>query len=241
MAGKVRMDHGGLRKLWCLRPPMRIVVRDPLVTMGTEVYLGVARVCGLCLVPQSLRELVRGPPRPRHAWSVLVALASMCLVLLLPGEVVPPVTTASCPPAGAPFDPPLPPVFPPHSPPSYEMSNEDIAVFSDSMSILALVNISGSFDVAGKLVAISRSDNSVRAVATRLNMPIPPVPSWPFAGLLPFSFLLYGNVNDGIVHFVFQPSEPYLSMYVLDLVGPEVDFVPNADAGTYELPLVFRF
>jgi len=121
------------------------------------------------------------------------------------------------------------------------MSNEDIAVFSDSMSILALVNISGSFDVAGKLVAISRSDNSVRAVATRLNMPIPPVPSWPFAGLLPFSFLLYGNVNDGIVHFVFQPSEPYLSMYVLDLVGPEVDFVPNADAGTYELPLVFRF
>jgi len=121
------------------------------------------------------------------------------------------------------------------------MSNEDIAVFSDSMSILPLVNISGSFDVAGKLVAISRSDNSVRAVATRLNMPIPPVPSWPFAGLLPFSFLLYGNVNDGIVHFVFQPSEPYLSMYVLDLVGPEVDFVPNADAGTYELPLVFRF
>jgi hypothetical protein len=121
------------------------------------------------------------------------------------------------------------------------MSTDDIAAFSDSMAVVSLVNISGSFSVPGQLVAIAEADNSVRAVATRLTTAIPNVPSYPFAGLFPFSFLIFGNADEEAIRFVFQLSDPSpISASVVDLAGPEVDFSPDADVGTYELPLVLN-
>ena len=117
----------------------------------------------------------------------------------------------------------------------YYMPIESIALFENSMAIVALVNIRGSLDVPGTLVVLCALDDSIRAVAARMTVPIPNVPSWQFSGVFAFSFLIYGDSNGEPLRFLFESS----SGSVTELAGPDVRFQIDSSEGTYEEPCMF--